>query len=379
MVEPKPPRGIKSPAPRILYLLPTLNLGGAEVGLVTLLDQGLFADMDLTVAAIFRGDGIILPELKHRGVHPVILSDCARGSMRELLKSMVSFRSLLNDLAPDVLIMSLPLSNIVGRLVCPFRHGPRLISFEHNSTYDHGLYKPILTLLSWRIDGVMADCEATLRITKRFFLLARQTKKWIVPLLALAETAPVKSDYNVPSIVRILSVGRLVKQKNYSGALGALALLKKKGIDFRYTIVGGGPLEQNLRRQVAALALADHVTFAGECREWRDLALSADIFFMTSVYEGLSMATIEAMSFGLPVVATDVGGVQDYGRDGVNMVKVQGHDAQSLAKKLMELLSDHGLRARVGRQAVLDSRDRFGSEAARAQIYRIRDDLLGFK
>ena len=162
--------------------------------------------------------------------------------------------------------------------------------------------------------------------------------------------------------LRIVSVGRIHWVKGYEHALQAVRLLLDRGCDVRYTIAGGGDAAGTGAVRFAAhdLGVADHVTFAGPRppAEVRALLAGAHVFVLPSLSEGLSNAALEAMAMERPVVVSDVGGMRELVRDGVDGFLVPARDPAALADCVERLAADPALRARLGaagRQRVRES------------------------
>ncbi|MCK5528295.1 MAG: glycosyltransferase family 4 protein [Kiritimatiellae bacterium] len=107
----------------------------------------------------------------------------------------------------------------------------------------------------------------------------------------------------------IASVGRLHKIKNYETALKALASLDD--LDFEYHIAGTGVEEKHLRETSIQLGLKDKVKFRGYVEDIASFLQQADVFIITSRWEGFGLAAVEAMNAGLPVIASDVPGLSE--------------------------------------------------------------------
>ena len=134
-----------------------------------------------------------------------------------------------------------------------------------------------------------------------------------------------------------LAVGRLVKQKDYPTLFRALETLGRR--ECRLLVAGDGPLEQQLRDECERRGLGERVRFCGARENILDLYQAADAFVMSSEFEGLSAALLEAASAGLPAVVTDVGGNADVvGHHRTGYVVPPGDPAQLSAamQRLME-------------------------------------------
>ena len=118
----------------------------------------------------------------------------------------------------------------------------------------------------------------------------------------------------------VISVGRLDTQKDPGLLLSAIARVRAAGLNVCWLVVGDGVLRAALERQVASLGLKDRVRFLGLKRpdEIARLLRAADVFALSSAYEGMPMALLEALGSGLPVVTTDVGEVRRVVQSGVN-------------------------------------------------------------
>lgn len=362
--------------PRLLYLLPGFYIGGAELGLLTLIDGGFFKDIDIEVAGVFRGTGALMPELEARGIRPKILRDKKRHTPWQICRAGLALRRELRRFNPDVLLMSLPLANIVGRLFSIGSKTSYLVSFEHSIRYSRALYGPILRALAFLVDAVMADSRNTLQSTRQFLGQDKTRPEWVVPLLSLDERGACKSDYDLHTPARILSVGRLVPEKNYACALEAVARLRDRGHDVHYTIIGDGPELSRLQETARTFDISNRVHFKGELLGWSQTALESDVFLLTSTREGLCLSVAEAMHFGLTVVSTNVGGIREYASDGKNIIFTEGNKPEAVMAALERVLNDDTLRARLGRQATTGIRKIYGTERVTARLHEIRQHLL---
>ncbi len=151
-------------------------------------------------------------------------------------------------------------------------------------------------------------------------------------------------------VVKIFSVGRLNFQKNYLTGLLAVKILVEKGYQFRWTIVGDGEQLEELQFHTFNLSLQKHVFFEGKRNrdEIKSMNETADIFLLTSVYEGIPNVVLEAMAMKLPVVTTRCGGVDEVIEHGIDGFIAELYDHVALAKYLMQLIDDVTLRNTIG-------------------------------
>jgi glycosyltransferase involved in cell wall biosynthesis len=145
----------------------------------------------------------------------------------------------------------------------------------------------------------------------------------------------------------VAMVGRLVQQKNPLLFVAAAAALHARMPDTRFVLIGNGPLRGEIQAAVDAAGLGAACTLAGERGDVHELLRQADLFWLTSDWEGLPNAVIEALACGLPVVATNVGGTGDLLRDGQEGFLVAPGDRDALVARSIEIFSDPALQARM--------------------------------
>jgi glycosyltransferase involved in cell wall biosynthesis len=147
------------------------------------------------------------------------------------------------------------------------------------------------------------------------------------------------------------TVGRLRPEKAQVLLLGAVAELRRRGLDVGALIVGDGPERERIEAEIVRLNLQPHVHLAGATRDVRPWLTMMDVFVLTSIgVETFSNAALEAMASGLPVVSSDVGGMQELVAFGGGVTYRPG-DVKELADRLEDLLRDPRKRADMGQQA----------------------------
>jgi L-malate glycosyltransferase len=146
-------------------------------------------------------------------------------------------------------------------------------------------------------------------------------------------------------------VGRMRPEKAHVLLVGAVAELRRRGLDVGALIVGDGPERARIEAEIARHDLQPHVHLAGATRDVRPWLAMMDVFVLTSIgVETFSNAALEAMASGLPVVSSAVGGMQELVAFGGGVTYRPG-DVQELADHLEELLRDPRKRADMGQEA----------------------------
>lgn len=355
---------------RILYVINGFDPGGAEHGLLTLLRAGFFAGHDLKVLGFCRGRGDLAGRISGEiGEENLLLAKAEEAlSLRGIFSGGALLFRLLRHWRPDACILSLKQANVVGRFMLCFFSGVFCISFEHIARYrarrGEWLYGALLRLLSFRVDGVWADCRETLEQTRGYFT-PRARREYVVPLFVADASVKQKASYALSGCALLVTAGRLVDRKNVDAIIKALKSLRDRGVTARLEIFGDGPELPRLQVLAAGLGLEEHVSFCGYKADWLALARSGDVFINAGDTEGFCIVAAEAMSVGLPVVAINVGGIREYGIHDVNMMKLTSVDHEGMAEVLAKLLSSEDDRRRMGDAARADMLAAFSAEALR--------------
>lgn len=146
-------------------------------------------------------------------------------------------------------------------------------------------------------------------------------------------------------------VGRLSEEKGVRYLIEAGILLLMTGELCRFLIIGEGPKKNEIEKIVKDQELQDKFLFIGFKSNVEDFIPAFDIFVLPSLTEGTPMALLEAMSFGIPVVATNVGGVPKIIETGVNGIIVNPADSKALSNQIKILIHDTSLRKKVSKEA----------------------------
>jgi glycosyltransferase involved in cell wall biosynthesis len=189
--------------------------------------------------------------------------------------------------------------------------------------------------------------------------------------------ARVRQIFDVPIDVPLVgSVGRLHPQKDFATLLAAIAQVRKRIPTVRLLLVGDGELRDELESQSRSLGLSEIVTFAGSRTDVPEILAAVDVFTLSSLWEGMSNAALEAMAAGLPVVATAVGGTPEVVVDEVTGLLVPPHDPTSLAGALTTLLREPALRRRMGQAGRERVQEQFSVERMVCRTEALYTEML---
>ncbi len=361
---------------KVLYVINGFMRGGAEQGLLTILDNGFMKDADFRVFAFMRGHGTLYDALCERiGADRVTLvSNAPKLTLPSLFLGTLQLFWTVLTWRPRVCVLSLKQSNIAGRFVLGFFPGIWCVGFEHIAQLEagklKGVYEGLLKRLSGRVNEVWADCESTLVETRAYYAPKPGRVETVIPLFIRPAKVRTKSDYTLGSPVRLIAVGRLISRKRYDLVLEAMARLIEAGHDLSLSIYGEGPEQARLEELASELGLSDRVAFQGFVKDWWANAADYDLFVNPSDEEGFCIVAAEALMTGLPSICTQVGGLKDYLRPEQNGLVMARGDLDGLEAGLARLLKDAGLRTHLGTTAAADM-TRMYSEAAMQERLKV--------
>jgi rhamnosyl/mannosyltransferase len=262
-----------------------------------------------------------------------------------------------------------------------FYHGDILVdSALHRLAYS--LFRPIENRMLRKAVRIIATSPHQARfsgILKRF-----ERKVEILPLMVpddwgtgtveeAEEARRIRGEFGRPLV---LFVGRLVAYKGLSSLISAVPAVP--GASF--LIVGDGPLEDDLKKQAGRLGVSDRVHFLGRVRNLKPYYMACDLLVLPSVtaVEMFGLVQLEAMSFGKPVVTSDLKtGVTYANVDGETGLTFPAGNSAKLSEALNRLLSDDLLRERMGRYAGERVKREFRSSVVGEKFVRLITDLCG--
>ena len=184
--------------------------------------------------------------------------------------------------------------------------------------------------------------------------------------------AEIRAELGVPDGHNlVVTASRLSAQKALDVMLEAIARLSPTTF---LAVLGEGPLQERLVAQAGTAGIADRVRFLGFRRDGPDFIAAADVFCLSSLWEGVPLAAQEAILLRTPVVATDVGGMNELITDGVSGRLVPSGDPAALAAALSEVLDSETLRAGYIERALADLKTNFSTEAMLQRLSALYKD-----
>nr|WP_321262487.1 glycosyltransferase [uncultured Sphaerochaeta sp.] len=226
---------------------------------------------------------------------------------------------------------------------------PVIVSFRNDPQVDYASLLPRLSIkwLIKRADGIVFQTPDA----KQFFSGCYRCNDTIIP-------NPLNPVFLIERDVqqrepRIVTVGKLFPQKNHALLIRSFATIAEEFPNYTLEIFGEGDLREPLQTLIHELALDSRVFLRGIMNNIEEYLFDASMFVLSSDYEGVSNALIEAMALGLPVISTDCpcGGSAMLIDDGVNGLLTPVGDEQALASAMRKMILDKSFSQRLGNRA----------------------------
>lgn len=183
------------------------------------------------------------------------------------------------------------------------------------------------------------------------------------PIPAGLVALPLASQVEKTKGCQLVAMGRLVPAKQFDQLINAFASLADEFPEWTLHIYGEGPERENLERRAELVGLKDRVFLSGRTEEPWQVLVQAQLFALTSAYEGFPNVLLEAMTLGLPCVTVDCpSGPKELSNQGRDATLVMMNNEQVLRHALQELMADPRLRGVLGQRAAASVRERYGIE-----------------
>jgi glycosyltransferase involved in cell wall biosynthesis len=333
---------------RIVQLVETLETGGLERIAVDLaLAQKRVGDFPM-LYCMFTG-GPLAEDARRAGI-PVTEFHKEPGFSVKMLFTLA--RQLRRD-AADVVHTHNPGVHHYGAVAARMARVPAVVNTRHGLTtssgraYPERYFRAVMPLT----DRVVFVCEDSRRyLVEQRGLASRKSVVIINGIELRGFLEKPAAPMSATPRVRFGAVGRMVPVKAHSILIDAFAELRGKLPGAELRIVGGGPLEEELKEQTRKAGLDGCIRIEGLNHRIADVLRDLDIFVLSSISEGLPLVILEAMAAGLPVVSTRIGGVPEVAPEGDVSVLCAPGSASCLAEAMYKAATSCDL-ARMGKKA----------------------------
>jgi len=379
----------------LLHLITRLSLGGSArntidsaaaavgAGYRTILATGTSgAEMDVTAAADEAGCEVVVIPSYRRQVSPF-------WDLRALFQTM----SLIRRERVQIVHTHTSKAGFIGRLAAYLSRAPAIIHTPHGNIF-HDYYGPTLTrcfIALERFAARLADRIVVLTDRGAEEHLARgigRPHQYVtipsgVDIQALRGQAPTREQARKllgweHDALYLLGIGRFVPVKGFDIAVRAMPHIVEAIPQVRLCLLGDGPEQPILERAARELGVADRLTCVGASERVGPYISAADVLVAPSRNEGMGRAIVEAMSLGLPVVATRVGGIPNVVADGGSGYLTPSDDPQALARAIVELLRSPTQRVAFGERGKTRA-EQFSLERMESLLLKLYRDVIAEK
>lgn len=310
--------------------------------------------------------GSLMGKLKDRGIQ-VFSLDKETGFD---LKFVDRFNSLITQIKPHIIHAHTLSPNFWSILLGHHLHNTIIISTVHTIVRKKAVYKPFYDYVNFFSDQIVAVSEKVKNTYAESFKLNENRIKVVYSgvgspsnHLQPDELQRLKKDLKLNPMLRtVISVGRIEEPKGYEYLIEAGHFLAQKGINLNFLVVGEGHLKNELILMARQLGLGKRFIFTGYRSDVSNLIQTADLAVMSSVREGFSIALLEFMAMGMPLVVTDVGGNREAITDEVSGIIIPPANPRALTKGIERILNEPRLADRLGTEARHVYEQKFTSE-----------------
>lgn len=361
---------------KILYFTTSCQMAGTEkilYELATGLDREKF---NILVCTIKSNDGNLLFKLKEAGIATETLNLNSKVQFFKVLKLIQIIKNFKPDVIQSFLFFDNILSRIFGRIcgVSIIISGQRNVE-THRSKLRNFIDRITIPLTDFFISNTEAGKKKLIEREKIFpskILIIQNGIDLKVIHSVLDDQKKNRLLNGIITDIQILGqetkiigfVGYLEKQKGVRYLLEAFSKLETESIDsVVLVIIGDGSVRNELEEFARKLKIENRVYFLGHMKEAMKFMFLFDIFVLPSLWEGMPNVILEAMTFGLPIIATDVGGVPEIITDGKNGFLVRSKNSKILSEKIKYVLNLSGQeRKKIGDEARKRIEDKFSLE-----------------
>lgn len=366
--------------PKILMFISTRILGGPGKGLVQFFESGGLDIADVEVG-VDSQDGNEETEfhtsIRETGVHVETFLQ------KHVYDPTLLYRSYryVKDNGFNILESNEYKSHVICFFLKLFTGLP-WVAYAHGWTTENvkvKLYHSLDKILLPRADTVVAVSKSV-----RERLAPKAAERAVVIYNAIepvdedaAEAVDVREQFGVqPDETLLTVVGRLSPEKGHKDFIEALPMVLEKHPKVRAMLVGDGPDREKLEQRVADAGLEDVVIFTGYQGSMPPFYAATDLLVMPSLSEGLPYVALEGMSYGLPMVTTDVGGIPELVQEGVTGYLTPSEQPEAFARAIRRMLDDPEAMKRMGEAGRNITLNHFTPEVRVKQLEALYSKLL---
>lgn len=349
---------------KVIQVIPNLCMGGAEIMCETLTLELVKNGIEVVIVSLYNYQTPITERLIQSGIRIEFL-DKKRGMDLSIIRKL---KTLFKREKPDVVHSHLNAQKYAmfaakqaGVPICV--HTVHNVAEKELNTFDRILarkfykkYQVIPVALSELIQKTIINVYGGSFDSIPIILNGIDLSNCIR-----------KNNYTIGETIRILHIGRFAEQKNHKGLIDAFKIFHSIKPNSVLELIGNGSTFDEIQKYVSDQNLSSSVSFLGLKSNVYQYINEADIFILPSLYEGIPITLIEAMGTGVPILATNVGGIPNMLSNNESAILTHV-DSQEIANNLVRLSEDIELRKQLGQNALKRSQDFSSEEMAHQYI-----------
>lgn len=340
---------------RILFFINNLNVGGAETLLLKICNGLIEKENEYKIKVIiFENKKNLAPKFEELGIEVACLNAVEKGP---IYKIVASFKEI-KKFRPDIVHTHLLLSDRFGQIAALLAGVKIKLSTGHNMTPKKDFQRSITFFLTSRIANKIIVVSKS---AKKFYIdnIKYPANKLIVihncPSFTSSNTSK-KRKLNLKGLsklVKCVNIGKYNRQKGQVFLIEAMKLLEDSPFNVRLDLYGeeSEDYSEQLMEKCALLNLTN-VHFRGVTDNVQKVLSESDIFIASSLWEGFHMAIVEAMSLGIPVIATDIPPHRELFEGVKEKLLVEPANSKAIAGAILQLLNKPPLYSRLSEQMI---------------------------
>lgn len=361
---------------KVIYIITLPDVGGAQVHLYELITN---LPSNIASYLIVGDEGWLTEKLQKTTCNVFIL----KSIMREIspindIRAVVDIQNIIQKIQPDIVHCHSSKAGFVGRIAAKLCGVPAIFT-AHGWAFTEGVsqkkqyaYKNIEKMIAKWTRKIICVSEYDRE------LALKAMPKYKNKLVTIHNGIPIKNIYrqNDDNRFNLVMIARFSPPKNQQAVIKAFNKLCEEGLKIHLTFVGDGPNFMLVKQLANQLNLSKNIEFLGTRTDIEEILSKQDIFLLISNWEGFPISVLEAMRSGLPVIASDVGGVRESVIDGVNGFLIPREDIDYLVEKIKYFYFNQSQITFMGLQGKKKFEECFTTSVMMKKILKIYDEIL---
>ncbi|MBI5765965.1 glycosyltransferase family 4 protein [Candidatus Falkowbacteria bacterium] len=366
---------------KILYIVTQSELGGAQRYISDLAKYFSGNGDDVWVAA--GGNDALFELLKNAGIKAIKL----RNLVREInplkdLQALLELKKIISDLHPDIVHLNSSKAGVLGAVAAKVASVKKIIYTVHGFVFNEPMNRmqKIFYLLAEKISAHFKNyiiCVSEFDYQQALINKICSPKKLItihngIDEIKFSSKEEAKKELNLPPNKIIIGcIANFYASKGLEYLIEAARIVKEKIPGVLFVIIGDGQEKNNLISKIKKNDLAENFILTGKINQAERCLKAFDLYACSSVKEGFPYSLLEAMTAGLPIVATKVGGIPEMIKNNYSGILVEPANPDELAKAIINLCQNKSLAMHLASQALAEYHQYFNFDTMIAKTKKV--------